>query len=209
MGLKPHECRPCSTVHVVLVKFLLFWRKFCDRVFYYYVELELRTKVLQTSLYFVMTLLQVNKFSYCSKIDVPPSIFIQTFKNSLVTNKRQRVDEHRSLLELFIAAKKNRNMHSLCFHCFLIVGSGSFYCSVCQVCLKTGHQRYTQSWQWKSILMSSKPNDGLPIIYNGFLNSTLIMCTIKNAPNINNFVFEVFQRCLPNCTFCSSLELTV
>ena len=102
--------------------------------------------------------------------------------------------------------KKNSNMHSLCFHCFLIVGSGSFYCSVCQVCLKTGHQRYTQSWQWKSILMSSKPNDGLPIIQNGFLNSTLIMCTIKNVSNINNFVFEVFQRCLPKLYFFVVLQ---
>lgn len=102
--------------------------------------------------------------------------------------------------------KKNRNLHSLCFHCFLIVGSGSFYCSVCQVCLKTGHQRYTQSWQWKSILMSSKPNDGLPIIQNGFLNSTLIMCTIKNVSNINNFVFEVFQRCLPKLYFFVVLQ---
>ena len=88
-------------------------------------------------------------------------------------------------------------MHPLCPHCFLIVGSGSFYCSsasfVWRLVIKD-----TQSWQWKPILMSSKPNDGLPIIYNDFLNSTLII-----------LFFRCFNAASQNCTFCSSLELTV
>ena len=55
-------------------------------------------------------------------------------------------------------------MHPLCPHCFLTVGSGSFYyCSARGLFEDYGHQRYAELAMKINPYMSSKPNDGLRI----------------------------------------------